>query len=84
MQWAITLPLLNELEELTALGERWTYEIAQANAYVGNLDQAFDWMHRAIDRRDQSLTLLQMDPFVENLRDDPRYEEVLSRLDIRL
>jgi len=72
----------SELEKLTSLGERWTYEIAQANAFVGNIDQAFDWMERAVARSDQSLTLIQADPFIENIRHDSRYEDLLGRLGV--
>ncbi len=69
-----------ELEKLIALGDRFTYEIAQVHAYFGNLDESFRWLHRAIDRRDQSLSLMTGDPFLDNLRDDPRFDEVLERL----
>lgn len=58
----------------------WAYEIAQVQAYLGNLDESFRWLHRAIDRRDQSLNLITGDPLLENLRDDPRFDAVLERL----
>ena len=69
-----------ELEKLIVLGDRWTYEIAQVHAYLGNLDESFRWLHRAIDRRDSSLSLMTGDPFLNNLRDDPRLDDVLERL----
>ena len=69
-----------ELEKLIAIGDTWTYEIAQVHAYLGNLDESFRWLHRAIDRRDGSLSLMTGDPFVNNLRDDPRFDDVLDRL----
>ena len=69
-----------ELEKLIAIGDTWTYEIAQVHAYFGNLDESFRWLHRAIDRRDQSLSLMTGDPFLDNLRDDPRLDDVLERL----
>ena len=69
-----------ELEKLIAIGDRWTYEIAQVHAYLGNLDESFRWLHRAIDRRDSSLSLMTGDPFLDNLRDDPRLDDVLERL----
>ncbi len=56
------------------------YEIAQVHAYLGNLDESFRWLHRAIDRRDGSLILIMGDPFLNNLLDDPRFDEVLERL----
>ena len=69
-----------ELEKLIVLGDRWTYELAQVHAYLGNLDESFRWLHRAIDRRDSSLSLMTGDPFLDNLRDDPRLDDVLERL----
>ena len=69
-----------ELEKLIAIGDTSTYEVAQVHAYFGNLDESFSWLHRAIDRRDQSLNLMRGDPFLENLRDDPRIDDVLERL----
>ncbi len=69
-----------ELEKLIEIGDRWTYEIAQVHAYFGNLDESFSWLHRAIDRRDQALSQIMGDPYLSNLRDDPRFDDVLERL----
>jgi len=69
-----------ELEKLIAIGDEWTYEIAQVHAYLGNLDESFRWLHRAIDRRDSTLSVMTGDPFLDNLRDDPRLDDVLERL----
>lgn len=68
-----------ELEKLLALGVRWTYETAQVYSYRGELDEAFLWLDRAIDRRDRSLRELMYDPFMEKLRGDPRFDDVLVR-----
>ena len=70
----------SELEKVIAIGDTWTYEIARAHAYLGNLDESFRWLDRAIDRRDQSLSGTTSDPFLDNLRDDPRFDDVLERL----
>ena len=72
--------LTTELEKLIEIGDTWTYEIAQVQAYLGNLDESFRWLHRAIDRRDQSLYQMTGDPFLDNLRADPRFEVVLEQL----
>ena len=72
-----------ELDELIALGYTWTYEIAMVHAYRGELDEAFTWLDRAIHRRDTGLTLILGDPFLDNLRDDPRFVDVLTRLGLK-
>ena len=71
-----------ELEKLLEIGDgdRWAYETAQVQAYFGNLDESFRWLNRAIDRRDQALYQMTGDPFLDNLRDDPRFDAVLERL----
>ena len=69
-----------ELAHLIDLGIRWTYEIASVYAYRGELDEAFDWLDRAIARRDQSLTGIQRDPLMTSLYDDPRFDPLLERL----
>ena len=71
----------SELEKLLEMGETWTYEIAQVHAYLGNLDESFRWLNRAIDRRDQALLNFTGDGFLDKLHDDPRFDEILERLD---
>ncbi len=71
-----------EHEALIALGERWTYEIAEIFAYKGMTDEAFDWLDRAVARQDGSLWYLISDPFLDSIRDDPRFEEIERRLGI--
>lgn len=69
-----------QLDLLVALGERWTFELAEVTAYLGDTDMAFAWLHRAIDRSDQSLQAIWRSPFLDSIRDDPRFDEVLERL----
>ena len=70
-----------ELEKLLALGNRWTFEIAEVYAYMGDADEAFAWLDKAIERRDASLNSTVANPFLGPIRDDPRYDELLERLD---
>ena len=71
------------LEALIALGNRWTYQIAAVHAFRDEADEAFLWLDRAMDRRDTSLNLLSGDPFMDNIRDDPRLDEVFARLGLK-
>jgi hypothetical protein len=41
---------------------------------------AFEWLDRAFQVRDRSLTSLGFDPQLDNLRPDPRFAEVLHRV----
>jgi tetratricopeptide (TPR) repeat protein len=71
------------LEELISLGYRWTYQIAAVHAFRGEADEAFLWLDRAMARRDTSLIMLGGDPFMDNIRDDPRLDEVFERLGLK-
>jgi tetratricopeptide (TPR) repeat protein len=49
-------------------------------AGLGNREQAFDWLRRAYDERYSLLVLLQVDPDLERLRSDPRFEALVRRV----
>ncbi len=59
-----------------------SYWIAGIYSWRGELDEAFTWLDRAIDRRDSSVPYLVFDPLMKNLRADPRYAQRLARLNI--
>lgn len=69
-----------EHEKLIAAGERWTYEIARMYAFRDMHDEAFHWLERAFARADSSLWFVSWDPFLDNIRDDPRFASVEERL----
>lgn len=75
-----TVRAREEVDKLLALGDRWTYELAETYAYLGEADEAFAWFDRAIERRDTSLTFTVADPFLDGIRDDPRFDRLLTRL----
>ena len=69
------------LEELT---ERFAadmdYQVAEAYAFRGEIDDAFDWLEQAYDNRDGGLIGLLLDPLFANLHDDPRWEQFLDKM----
>ena len=50
---------------------------------AGDLDAAFEHLHRAIDARDPVLVHLAVAPQWDNLRADPRFNECLVRMKLR-
>jgi tetratricopeptide (TPR) repeat protein len=56
------------------------YQIAEAYAYRGETDKAFEWLDRAYRQRDPGLPELKTGPLMESLRQDPRYAELLSKM----
>ena len=59
-----------------------SYEIACAWVGVGELDLALDWLERAMSERAHSLALLRVDPELVPLHGHPRFEALLSDLDL--
>ena len=59
-----------------------SYWIAGVYSWRGELDEAFAWLDRAIDKHDSSVPYLVFDPLMKNVRADPRYASRLARLEI--
>jgi serine/threonine-protein kinase len=71
------------LEELLALSEvRYipAYYIAGLYVGLGDTDSAFDWLFRACEEPSGPIASLNVEPGVDSLRSDPRFEELVERL----
>jgi hypothetical protein len=69
------------LTELTAkYAETAAYQIAEAYAYRGDKDRAFEWLERARRQRDPGLAGLRRDPLLPNLHDDARWNAFLHTM----
>jgi TolB-like protein/Tfp pilus assembly protein PilF len=56
------------------------YGIAEVQAYRGEIDDAFRWLDRAYQEHDIGMPGLKTNPLVRNLRGDPRFQALLSRM----
>jgi adenylate cyclase len=56
--------------------------LAQYHAQLGERDEAFAELERAYEARVGQLALLRVTPFLDALRDDPRYDELVRRIGI--
>ena len=74
---------------LTKLGDRVSkdglgaYEIALIYAGLGDKDHAFVWLQEAISHHDRGLLFLKVDPPLDPLRDDPRFDQMLLRVGLK-
>jgi tetratricopeptide (TPR) repeat protein len=54
---------------------------ASVYALAGDKDKAFEWLDKAYAERDgEEISLLKVDPAFKNLRDDPRFGNLLRRM----
>ena len=53
-----------------------------ASVYVGlgDKDQAFHSLAKAVEERDSALAYAKVDPMYDTLRSDPRFQDLLQRL----
>ncbi len=57
-----------------------SYDRATFAAEMGEKDKAFALLGEAYDKHDQFILFMKIDPFMNPLRDDPRFEELLKKL----
>jgi TolB-like protein/cytochrome c-type biogenesis protein CcmH/NrfG len=58
------------------------YQIAEAWAWCGETDLAFQWLDRARAQRDGGLPVLKVDPLLRSLRADPRWQRQLEGVNL--
>jgi tetratricopeptide (TPR) repeat protein len=73
--------MLHELEQPPRGGEFLSsYDIASVYAGLGEKEQAFFWLNRAIEERAVMLTFADIDPLLGPLRLDPRFQVLIRRI----
>ncbi len=65
-------------EERTRL-KLYPYFVATFFAELGEKDKAFAMLNEAIETKDQHTGQMKVDPYMNPLRDDPRFQEVLKK-----
>jgi serine/threonine protein kinase/tetratricopeptide (TPR) repeat protein len=54
------------------------YHIATVYFALGENDQGFQWLNKAYKEKDYWLLWIKIEPFFDNIRQDPRYKELLK------
>jgi serine/threonine protein kinase/Flp pilus assembly protein TadD len=84
--WAVsgdrarTYQLLDDLQRRTTRQFVAPYFVARVYTGLSENEQAFAWLEKAYDARDECLTWLKVDPTMDSLHTDPRYTDLMPRL----
>jgi TolB-like protein/DNA-binding winged helix-turn-helix (wHTH) protein/tetratricopeptide (TPR) repeat protein len=77
---AEALKILNHLEEQSERKYISPYDIALVYIGLGEKDEAFAWLEKAYNARSNDMKNLKVDPMFDSLRSDPRYQDLLRRM----
>jgi eukaryotic-like serine/threonine-protein kinase len=77
--WREALRVLAQISEKPSSKSYDPWEVATANSYLGDKDQAFAWLRKAIEARTSFVDYLRVDPSWDNIRSDPRFAELVRR-----
>ena len=84
--WAVSGDLVRAQQLLADLQQRAScqfvspYFVARTFTGLRDKEQAFAWLEKAYDARDECLTWLKVDPTMDDLHADTRYPDLLRRL----
>jgi len=72
--------IIDELVRSSKSGNVSPFYIAEVYSTLGERDQAFQWLEKAYQLRDDELCWILIDPSLDNIRSDPRYAHLLRRM----
>jgi len=71
---------ISQLKELSKQRYVSPYLMAQIHAALGDIDQACAWLEKAYEERSGELCMLKVDPRNDPLRSEPRFQDLLRRM----
>jgi serine/threonine protein kinase/tetratricopeptide (TPR) repeat protein len=72
--------VLSQLKQVSRRRFVSAYDVATIYAALGEKDQAFLWLEKALQERAEWLVYLKVEPQVDILRADPRFQDMLRRV----
>jgi eukaryotic-like serine/threonine-protein kinase len=72
--------VIRKFEELGRTGYVIAYRPAVIYALLGDKERAFAGLEKSFAARDWDIARINVDPFVDSLRDDPRFESLIKRM----
>lgn len=68
------------LQDVVKSGEASPYLLAGVHAALDQPDLAFDWLNRSFEQHEVHLVSLKVDPSLDGLRHDARFDELTRRV----
>jgi hypothetical protein len=75
--------VLNDLQQLQDQRYVSPYTVAAIYAGLGEQEQAFKWLQKAVEERDIWLMNLKVDPVFAKLRSQRQFTDILARIRLR-
>jgi hypothetical protein len=72
--------VLGELKELSKRQYVQPSYISMLYSGLGDKEQAFEWFEKAYADRDDRLIFVITDPMLDNMRSDPRFQDLVRRI----
>jgi TolB-like protein/Flp pilus assembly protein TadD len=72
--------ILKELQQVAKTSFVPAYSFALICTGLGKKDEAFEWLDKAYEERSSSLPFLKVNPRLNSLRSDPRFEKLMRRV----
>ena len=72
--------LVSGLEAAASTRYTCAYEVASVHLQLGNTEKAMDWLRRGVAEQCDCLVWLKTEPWVDPLRVDPRYADLVKRV----
>jgi hypothetical protein len=57
------------------------YQIGLIYNALGGREKTYAWLHRGFEEQDPKMTFLKVEPKWNNLLDDPRFQDLLRRME---
>jgi len=74
------LKIVEQLQELSKQQYVTPYGVGRIYAALGQKEEAFCWLETAYEQRANWMVLLKVDPCLDDLRPDPRFQDLLRRM----
>jgi tetratricopeptide (TPR) repeat protein len=74
------LKILDEMKDPSNRERIAAHDVAVVYTALGDKDQAFAWLDRAVAQQDFNLVYLKVAPYFAPLRSDPRFSKLLEKV----